>query len=105
VVLLSEFETHPLTALEAAAAGRRLLVADRGGLAELAGDGYATAVDPDARPAEVGAAILEALAAPAPEAVPALISWDESASALLALYRSVALHRSMGFTAQSAGTG
>ena len=32
VVLLSEFETHPLVALEAAAAGRRLLVADRGGL-------------------------------------------------------------------------
>ncbi|HET8815682.1 MAG TPA: glycosyltransferase, partial [Solirubrobacterales bacterium] len=36
VVLMSEFETHPLVALEAAAARRRLLVADAGGLAELA---------------------------------------------------------------------
>jgi glycosyltransferase involved in cell wall biosynthesis len=36
VVLLSDFETHPLVALEAAASRRRLLVADRGGLAELA---------------------------------------------------------------------
>jgi glycosyltransferase involved in cell wall biosynthesis len=89
VVLLSDFETHPLTALEAAAAGRRLLVADRGGLAELAGDGYARAVDPEAAPAEVGEAILEVLSAPAPEGPPPLVSWDESTAALLALYRSV----------------
>ena len=104
VVLLSDFETHPLTALEAAAAGRRLLVADRGGLAELADDGYATAVDPDADAPEVGAAILGALAAPPPQGVPPLTSWDESAAALLDLYRSVALHHSMGFAAQAAGT-
>jgi hypothetical protein len=32
VVLMSEFETHPLVALEAAAAGCRLLVADGSGL-------------------------------------------------------------------------
>ena len=41
VVLMSEFETHPLVALEAAAAGRRLLVADAGGLGEIAEDGFA----------------------------------------------------------------
>ncbi len=44
VVLLSEFETHPLVALEAAAAGCRLLVADTGGLSELAAEGFARAL-------------------------------------------------------------
>ena len=44
VVLLSDFETHPLVALEAAAAGRRLLVADGSGLGELADNGLARSV-------------------------------------------------------------
>ena len=47
VVLMSEFETHPLVALEAAAAGRRLLVAEAGGLAEIAEDGFARAIPLD----------------------------------------------------------
>ena len=50
VVLLSDFETHPLVALEAAAARRRLLVADNGGLGELAEDGFATAIPVDDPP-------------------------------------------------------
>ncbi|HKG37096.1 MAG TPA: glycosyltransferase [Solirubrobacterales bacterium] len=93
VVLLSDFETHPLTALEAAAAGRRLLVADRGGLGELAESGLARAVDPSGPPDRIGAAILEALAEPPPAEPPRLISWDESAAELLALYRSLVLSR------------
>ena len=87
VVLLSEFETHPLVALEAAAAGRRLLVADSSGLAELAADGFARAIPLDESPAEVGAAVIEELGKPPPSSRPQLTSWDECAAELLALYR------------------
>jgi len=89
VVLMSEFETHPLVALEAAAAGCRLLVADAGGLSELAATGIARAVPPDASPHAVAAAALEEIKKPAPRRTPNLISWDESAALLDALYREV----------------
>jgi glycosyltransferase involved in cell wall biosynthesis len=90
VVLMSEFETHPLVALEAAAAGRRLLVADAGGLAELAEDGFARAIPLDESPEGVGRTILEELGKPPPRERPELTSWDECTAELLALYRSVA---------------
>ncbi len=89
VVLLSDFETHPLVALEAAAAGKRLLVADNSGLAEIAADGFARAIPTDEDPDAVGDAMIEELAKPAPTARPALTSWDECAAELLALYRSI----------------
>jgi glycosyltransferase involved in cell wall biosynthesis/GT2 family glycosyltransferase len=90
VVLLSDFETHPLVALEAAAAGRRLLVADSSGLAELAADGFARAIPTDESPDEVGKAVVEELHQPPPSRRPKLTSWDECADELLALYRSLA---------------
>jgi glycosyltransferase involved in cell wall biosynthesis len=89
VVLLSEFETHPLVALEAAAARRRLLVADSGGLSELAADGFARAVPADEEPAAVAQAILQQLEEPPPAEAPKLSTWDDCAIALLDLYRSV----------------
>ncbi|HEX3173624.1 MAG TPA: glycosyltransferase family 4 protein [Solirubrobacterales bacterium] len=90
VVLLSEYETHPLTALEAAAAGRPLVVVDRAGLGEVARDGLARAVPAGAAPAAVAAAIAEELKSPSTSRTPRLASWDECAAALLALYESVA---------------
>lgn len=90
VVLLSDYETHPLVALEAAAAGRRLLVVDRAGLGEVARNGLARSVSPLAPPEAVGRAILDELERPLPQRVPNLTSWDECAKALLELYRSVA---------------
>jgi glycosyltransferase involved in cell wall biosynthesis len=89
VVLLSEFETHPLVALEAAAAGRKLLVADSSGLAELAADGFARAIPLEAEPALVGQAILEELDGPPPSKRPRLTSWDECADELQRLYVSI----------------
>lgn len=89
VVLLSEFETHPLVALEAAAAGRRLLVADAGGLAELAADGFARAIPLRESPEGVGRAVLEELSQPPPERRPKLTSWEECAASLQAVYQSV----------------
>jgi glycosyltransferase involved in cell wall biosynthesis len=90
VVLLSEFETHPLVALEAAAAGRRLLVADSSGLAEIAADGFARAIPLEESAEGVGRAVIEELAKPPPQDRPKLTSWDECAAELLALYRSIA---------------
>jgi glycosyltransferase involved in cell wall biosynthesis/GT2 family glycosyltransferase len=89
VVLLSDFETHPLVALEAAAARRRLLVADSSGLAEVAADGFARPLAPDASAEETAAAILEELERPLPQTSPSLTSWDECSTALLDLYGSV----------------
>jgi glucosyl-dolichyl phosphate glucuronosyltransferase len=90
VVLLSDFETHPLVALEAAAAGRRLLVADASGLAELAADGFARAIPLDESAEGVAKAVIEELGKPPQTKRPQLISWDECAAELLALYRSLA---------------
>ncbi len=96
VVLLSDYETHPLVALEAAAAGRRLLVADRAGLGDVARDGLARSVPPDAPAAAVGRAILEQLAQPEPGRRPKLSSWEECAADLLELYRGVSRPRRDG---------
>ena len=89
VVLMSEFETHPLVALEAAAAGCRLLVADASGLGELAREGFARAIPLDEDPAAVGRAVVEELGKPPQEKRPELSSWDECAAELLSLYRSL----------------
>jgi glycosyltransferase involved in cell wall biosynthesis/GT2 family glycosyltransferase len=90
VVLMSDFETHPLVALEAAAAGRRLLVADASGLAEIAADGFARAIPLEESAEGIGAAVIEELAKPPQTKRPQLTSWDECAAELLALYRSLA---------------
>jgi glycosyltransferase involved in cell wall biosynthesis len=90
VVLLSDFETHPLVALEAAAARRRLLVADNGGLGELAAEGYGRAVPVDEEPDRIAAAILEELERPPPREAPVLTTWQQCADALHDLYRSLA---------------
>jgi len=89
VVLLSDFETHPLVALEAAAAGRRLLVADNAGLGELAKNGIARAVALKESPMAVGRAIVEELERTHRPVPLRLTTWDDCTTALLELYRAV----------------
>lgn len=89
VVLMSEFESHPLVALEAAAARRRLLVAEAGGLREIAEVGFGRGIPLDSTPEEIAAAALEELAKPLPQRSPSLTSWDQCAAALLDLYGSL----------------
>lgn len=91
VVLMSEFESHPLVALEAAAARRRLLVAEAGGLREIAEDGFGRGIPLESSPGEIADAALEELSKPLPERSPSLTSWDDCATALLDLYGSVLL--------------
>ncbi len=89
VVLMSEFETHPLTALEAVAAGKRLLVADRAGLLGIAESGMARASPLDSSPEELATAIIETLRQPPPSGKVELPTWDDCASSLEQLYREL----------------
>lgn len=89
VVLLSEFETHPIAALEALALGRPLLVSSGSGLGELAQRGLARAIDANAPPERIAAAIVRELRDPLQRPAVVLPSWDDCAGELLALYRRV----------------
>lgn len=97
VVLMSDFETHPLVGLEAGAAGCRLLVADRAGLLELAHDGFARAIPLGSEPGVIGDAILQELAKPSPKVRPRLTTWDQCAEELLSLYEDLA-RRKTGYS-------
>ena len=105
VVLMSEFESHPLVALEAAAARRRLLVAEAGGLREIAEDGFARGIPLDSTSEQIADAAIEELGKPLPQRSPGLASWDECATALLDLYGLVisAGHPVLGQTSSSGG--
>lgn len=89
MVLMSEFETHPLAVIEALALGRPALVADTSGLHEIAQSGLARSIPLDSTADELAAAIVDAL--DHPRAVPMVRAptWQECASSLLEVYREV----------------
>src|SRR5262249_50989984 len=90
VVLMSEYETHPQAALEAAAVRRRLLVADDGGgLRELAEDGLARSILLVSSASELAEAIVEELDKPAATVRPRLTSWDQCVDELVSVYELV----------------
>lgn len=86
VVLLSEYETHPIAILEALALGRPALVADTSGLSELCEQGLARAVPLESTPAQVAAAALDQLRNPLIPSKINLPSWDDCAEGLFNLY-------------------
>jgi glycosyltransferase involved in cell wall biosynthesis len=90
VVLASEFETHPLAAIEAAALGCPVVVADTSGLRELADRGLARAVADVTDPEQLARAVLEEIERPQTRRVDDLPTWDECASSLADLYTAVA---------------
>lgn len=89
VVLLSEFETHPIAVLEALALGRPVLVADTSGLSALARQGWASAVPLHSSPAEVAQAVLRQLRHPLTPPALRLPSWDDCAADLGRLYATL----------------
>ncbi len=89
VVLLSEYETHPIAALESLALGCPVLVTDTSGLSELARHGLARAIPLKSTDQQVASAVLEQLERPLIPSQIHLPTWDECAADLLALYRSV----------------
>jgi len=88
VLLLSEYEAHPVAVLEAASLGRPVIAADTTGLSELIAAGLARGVPLDVAPSVLAATIAEVLDAPPRPPVP-LPRWDDCAAALLGRYDSI----------------
>ncbi len=88
VVLMSEYESHGIAALEALALGRRLIVADTTALREFADQGVARAVALDSSPEDLAREIRDYIAAPPPPRVE-MQTWDQCATALAGLYSEV----------------
>jgi glycosyltransferase involved in cell wall biosynthesis len=89
VVLLSEYETHPIAVLEAVALGRPTLVAATSGLSELAGRGWVKAIPLNSTPRQVAEAVLQQLHQPLVPPRISLPTWDDCANKLYALYQQV----------------
>jgi glycosyltransferase involved in cell wall biosynthesis len=86
VVLLSEYEAHPVAMMEALALRRPTLVAYTSGLMEFADRGQVRSVPLEATPSAVAAAIVHEIREPLPPSPVAIPSWDDTAAALLRLY-------------------
>jgi glycogen synthase len=89
VMLLSEYETHPIAILEAVALGRPALVADTSGLSELAQRGLVRAIPLRSSAEHVAAAVLDQLREPFVPRNVDLPTWDDCAADLLTLYATV----------------
>jgi glycosyltransferase involved in cell wall biosynthesis len=89
VTLLSDYETHPIAAIEALALGRPVLVTHTSGLGELADRGLAQSVPLDSSAAQVASAMLEQLRQPLVPGSIDLPSWDDCAAKLLQLYHMI----------------
>lgn len=95
VALLSDYEAHPVSVMEALVAGRPVLVSRTSGLTEIADRGWALGVDPGATAAQVAAALDAQLTAPVGPAPIELPTWEGCADALIDLYAEV-LPRAVG---------
>lgn len=90
VVLLSEYETHPIAALEAAALGKPVLVADVAGLRELAEEGLAWPFPLEGTTSELARAVLAQFDEPFVPRSIELPTWDDCTCALLRVYETYA---------------
>ena len=90
VVLLSEYEAHPVAVMEALALGRPVLVADTSGLREIAQQGLARAIPLHSTPEEVARAALQQIEEPLmPPAHFTLPTWDDCARQLHDTYVAI----------------
>lgn len=91
VVLLSDYEAHPIAVIEALSLGRRVVTTDTSGFRELAEDGLVRAVPLDAAAGDVASVMAAEIdRADAALSPIALSGWDECAGRLAALYGVVA---------------
>lgn len=87
IVLLSEYEAHPIAVMESLALGRPVLVADTSGLRELAERGLARAVPLSASSDEIAAAVIAQLREPLIPAAVQLPTWEECVEKISIEYR------------------
>lgn len=89
VTLLSEFEGHPISIMEALALGRPVLTSDHPGLQEFTDKGLARSVPLKSTNEEVAKGILNQLYSPLIPANIVLPTWDDCATNLLDLYATI----------------
>lgn len=89
VVLLSDYEAHPVAVMEALSLGRKVLTSDTSGFIELAKKGLIRTVPLESAPIEVASAMAEALESRSQVAEFTLPSWDDCAGQLNEVYRAV----------------
>jgi len=89
IVLLSEYEAHPVAVLEAISLGRRVLVNDSTGFSEMVRKGYVHGVPPSASAAEIAAAIVEELDGKRELKPVAAFDWNCCTDELLKVYCNV----------------
>lgn len=89
VVLLSEYEAHPVAVMEALALRRPVLVSDTSGLRELAQKGLCRSVPLHAGRTEIADAMAEELLARHKVRETSLPDWDGCADALAGVYEDV----------------
>ncbi|HLO28604.1 MAG TPA: glycosyltransferase family 4 protein [Anaerolineales bacterium] len=88
-VLFSEYETHPLAALEAISLGCPALVSDTSGLHELAENGLAKAMPLNCSDEQLAEEMIRQLDQPLSPKSIKLPTWDDCASGLLTLYQGI----------------
>jgi glycosyltransferase involved in cell wall biosynthesis len=93
VVMLSDYEAHPVSVMEALTLGRPVLVLRTSGLTELADDGLVVGIEESADAAAVASALRAMLDSPpvASRPRPALPTWETCADALVEVYRGIGL--------------
>jgi len=89
VVLLSEYEAHPVAIMEALALGRRVLVTDCSGFMEMVDQHAVSTVPPNASRAQIAAAVIANLGKGPLSRPICLPTWDECADRLAGVYQSV----------------
>jgi glycosyltransferase involved in cell wall biosynthesis len=89
VVLLSDYEAHPVAVIEALSVQRPVLVTDTSGLRELAQKGMCRSIPLNAPPEMVAAAIGEELVKKHQPIAVTLPSWDDCTEQLLQVYKTV----------------
>ncbi len=89
ISLLSEYEAHPVSIVEALAVKRPVLVTHTSGMQELAEQGLVRSVPLHSSPQTIAAAALEQIANPLIPAHVSLPTWDDSAHELYETYRHI----------------
>lgn len=105
VVLMTEYEAHPIAMMEALALKRPTLVAYTSGLMEYADRGYVRAIPIDSNPRAVAAAIVQELRDPLVPPSIDVPTWDDCAGSLIKLYRQIDAERSTPAAAPTATAG
>ncbi len=91
VVLLSEYEAHPVAIVEALALGCRVLVSDTSGLREIANKGLCRSVPLKASSHDIAQAMAEELLHPHTPAELSLPNWSSCADRLLDVYERIVI--------------